>query len=549
MNDYIDDKLIESTYLFCLKRISDSEEAKDLSQDILYEALRVIQSGKSFVSFYSWYWRMARNKYADYISYKKNPAQPLECAMGVAADTIQPIDSLINEEDISELNYALSRLASIRREIIIRFYLKEQSIAEIAADLKLPVGTVKSRLFDAKKNLKERLRNMSYIGKSAYAPADVDWFWGYNCRDAEHVMNQKIAQQIAVICRKDAKEISEIADEMGVASVYLEPILEQMEKVSLVTKPSHNKYLTNFCVFPRQAYVDAQALACNVFYENHFPERVSEIMLGLAERIKKLDFYGNDFDWDYLMWLGYVIAGDIIGYLGTKSYVRKYKDKYPDEAERSYRITMQYNLPEETVDYSRCGGMKAMGWSNLHQDFRTAEYGQLEYVNNFQMSPFPADGEQMEKGRDKWVDGNNISLLIALAENPKLELNAHEQEKVAGFIKNGLVVKSEKGLKVMLPIVSWEVLGSVREIVADVLCEVAEEYARLVGERVEAMLLPYVRKDLMSNFVHWDMKMFFQPISYLFYYGFYESDYLTKPEDYSRSAAGLMIVKWAGYKK
>ena len=66
MNEFITNELIESTYLFCIKRISDTEVAKDLSQDILYEALRVIASGKEFVSFYSWYWKMARNKYAGY---------------------------------------------------------------------------------------------------------------------------------------------------------------------------------------------------------------------------------------------------------------------------------------------------------------------------------------------------------------------------------------------------------------------------------------------------------------------------------------------------
>lgn len=36
---------------------------------------------------------------------------------------------------------------------------------------------------------------------------------------------------------------------------------------------------------------------------------------------------------------------------------------------------------------------------------------------------------------------------------------------------------------------------------------------------------------------------------YLFYYGFHESEYLAKPEDYSCSAAGLMIVKWEGFIK
>lgn len=543
MINYIDDKLIENTYLFCVKRISYSEEAKDLSQDILCEALRAIRSGKSFVSFYSWYWRMARNKYADYIACKKDSAQPLECAMNVAADVLHPIDKLIGEEELSELNYALSRLSHIRREILIRFYLKEQSIAEIADALELPIGTVKSRLFDAKKNLKERLSNMKQIGKSAYAPAQVDWFWGYNCKDGDKVMSQRIAQQISVICRSEAKEICEIADEMGVAAVYLEPILEQMEDVGLVSKPTHNKYLTNFCVFPKGAYGEAGGLACEVFYENHFPERICKIMEGLAEKIKGLDFYGNDFEWKYLMWLGYVHAGTIIGHVGTKYYLQKYADKYLDEAERSYRITMQYSLPEETIDDSRRGETKAVGWSNLHQQFKTAEYGLLEYVNDFQMHPFPAEGEEFEKGRDRWIDGNNIGLLLALAENPKPELNDHQQEMAAEFIKNGLVVKTEEGLRVMLPIVGKAVLAQVNVMMTEALREVAEEYTDLVAKKVEELLLPYVRKDLMSNFIHWDMKMFFQPIPYLLYYGMHETDSLAIPKDYNRSAAGLMIVK------
>lgn len=168
---YIDDKLIENTYLFCAKRLSDSEEAKDLAQDILYEAIRALSSGKEFISFYSWYWKMARNKYADCIRHKCSPDLPIEAAGGIAADTPPPIERLIVKEDFAALNYSLSRLASSYRQIMIRYYLRKQSVNSIADDLGIPVGTVKRRLFDARKQLKERIDNMNNIGKSAYAPA------------------------------------------------------------------------------------------------------------------------------------------------------------------------------------------------------------------------------------------------------------------------------------------------------------------------------------------------------------------------------------------
>ena len=71
--------------------------------------------------------------------------------------------------------------------------------------------------------------------------------------------------------------------------------------------------------------------------------------------------------------------------------------------------------------------------------------------------------------------------------------------------------------------------------------DLAEQYADKVSAGVEKILLPYVRKDLMSNFIHWDMQIFFKQLGALFYYGW--NDYLAEPEDYSKSAAGLYILR------
>lgn len=545
MSEYIDNQLIENTYLFCVKRIDDTEAAKDLSQDILLEALRVIASGKEFFDFYSWYWKMARNKYANYISHKQNPMLPIEVASGIAENTAQPIDKIINDEDISYLNYSLSRLASYQREMIVRFYLKEQSVKQISEELQIPEGTVKRRLFDAKRKVKERFNHMKNIGISSYAPAEIDWFWGYHCREASEVLNhQKIAQQVCVVCGEKAKSINEIADEMGVAPIYLEPILEQMLNTKLLTTAAKNQYLTNFCVFPKQAYINATAISCAEFRNNGYCEKVSKMLYELKEKILALDFYGNDFGYDYLMWILYVVAGDQMGVLSNEKYLEKYKGKYADEAERDYRITMQYTKAEEIIDYSIWEeNVKIASWSNLHSNFMTLHYGNLEYVNDFENYPFPVETGKFQGGRDFWINGNNISLLLDLAENGNKKLNPYEEEMAAEFIKNGLVEKTENGLKVLLPIFKRDTFAKICEIVKEAIRDFAYEFSKSVSDKVENVLLPYVRKDLMSNFIYWDMRMFFQPIAYLFYYGMNESDCLAIPKDYERSAAGLYILR------
>lgn len=541
MNNYINDALIEATYLFCFKRVSDSEAAKDLSQDILLDALRAIHKDMHFVSFYSWYWRMARNKYADYVSHKHNPNLPIETAVGMAADFIQPVDRFIEEEEISFLRFSLSRLAAIYREIVIRYYLKEHSIAQIAHDLEIPEGTVKSRLFDAKQNLKERITDMNHIGTSSYAPFEVNWFWGGSRGAAEPIMNQKIAQQAAVFCRKEGKTINEIADEIGVAPVYLEPILQDMVRVKLLTQPARNKFLTNFCVFPVQPYINADHAAYSSFVDNQFPKKVSSALSAVKEEILSLDFYGNDFDYNYLMWIWYVVAGSLFGSEARNLYLKRYQEKYPNEAERQYRITAQFTCPDETPDTSMYAEKNWVGWSNLHNFFETTQFGRCEYINDFDYAPFPSTFE-LEGGRSLWIDGSNITLLLELSKNPAKTLNPYEEEKVAELLKNGLLVRTNYGLRVTLPIMNRNTANAIIEIIRTAVSPIAEEYEKFVTEKIEKIILPYVRRDLMSNFIHWDMQMFLQPTRILFYYGLYESEYLSRPENFHTSAAALWII-------
>ncbi|MBQ7782397.1 MAG: sigma-70 family RNA polymerase sigma factor, partial [Oscillospiraceae bacterium] len=522
MIEFITNNLVEATYLFCVKRISDTEAAKDLSQDILYEALRVISTGKELVSFYSWYWKMARNKYADYIAIKQNTALPIETAGGMAVQTPQPIESIINAEDISQLNFSLSRLASIYREIIIRFYLKEQTVRQIANELGIPEGTVKRRLFDAKKNLKERFENMKKIGRTAYAPAEVEWFWGNSAMKPAVLMNQSIIYpQVMVICRNEAKGVNEIADEMGVAPVYLEEILEKMLDAEVIISPSKGKYIANCCIFPKETYIKTKVYANNIFLRDGYAEKIIEKLLSLERRITDFDFNGNKFDYSYLMWILCVAASNCFGKASGEHYQNKYKGRISDEAERKFRLTMWYILPDEDFDYSVWENLKECNWSGLHQNFMTTEYGQLEFVNEFEIEPFPNDCDDdndWRRGRDRWVDGNNIALLVSLSDNPEKELSIHEEAMAADMIKNGLLKMENGRLMVQFPVMKYEIYEKICEMLYYELKDLADEFADRISENVEKMLLPYVRKDLMSNFIYWDMRMFFQQTGALFYH-------------------------------
>jgi len=87
---------------------------------------------------------MAHNRYCIFLQ-KKNKSGVALSSCG-SSIPVSPTDyyslneDLISKEEISELNFAISRLSSIHREIIVMFYLCENSIKEIAKSLGIPEG-------------------------------------------------------------------------------------------------------------------------------------------------------------------------------------------------------------------------------------------------------------------------------------------------------------------------------------------------------------------------------------------------------------------------
>jgi RNA polymerase sigma-70 factor (ECF subfamily) len=65
-----------------------------------------------------------------------------------------PVDDI---DDLAVLEHALERLPLVERDAVTLFYLQELSPNEIAEALKVPVGTVKSRLFRGRRLLRQHM--------------------------------------------------------------------------------------------------------------------------------------------------------------------------------------------------------------------------------------------------------------------------------------------------------------------------------------------------------------------------------------------------------
>jgi RNA polymerase sigma factor (sigma-70 family) len=132
----------------------DDEAARDVVQDVWLRVLRGIQRLRDGSRLRPWLFGIARRALMDRfrVLYATPPSSDVD-----AGDVMAEDDSDDIEADLSSMHASLARLPLVEREILTLFYLQEQSLAETADVLGIPIGTVKSRLFRARLLLRREI--------------------------------------------------------------------------------------------------------------------------------------------------------------------------------------------------------------------------------------------------------------------------------------------------------------------------------------------------------------------------------------------------------
>lgn len=132
----------------------DAEVAEEIVQEVWLRILRGIGRLRDPARLRSWLFSIVRRTFVDRLRwrYADERHEPLaaEPAGGDAVDEFAA-------EEIDLLHAAVATLPPPDRETIVLFYLRELSLQEVAEVLGVPVGTVKSRLHRARRQLRERL--------------------------------------------------------------------------------------------------------------------------------------------------------------------------------------------------------------------------------------------------------------------------------------------------------------------------------------------------------------------------------------------------------
>jgi RNA polymerase sigma-70 factor (ECF subfamily) len=143
---------------FVLRLVGNSATAEDIVSDVFLDLWRHAAGFQGRAQLSTFILAIARNKAVS--AMRGRIDQPLEDAMLEAipdpARTAE--DTLAARERSAAMRQCLTQLSPAHREIIDLVYYHEKSIEEVAAIIGAPTGTVKTRMFYARKQLAERLR-------------------------------------------------------------------------------------------------------------------------------------------------------------------------------------------------------------------------------------------------------------------------------------------------------------------------------------------------------------------------------------------------------
>lgn len=134
---------------YAYKTCGDRDLAHDALQEVWISLAKNIRKLEDPRALRSWLYKMTRWRAIDQIKHHNDKMDVFdEEQHGGVADE--------HQDDKGELSQAISKLPALEKQMIHLFYLDELTLSEIAIVLDIPIGTVKSRLNRARKQLKKK---------------------------------------------------------------------------------------------------------------------------------------------------------------------------------------------------------------------------------------------------------------------------------------------------------------------------------------------------------------------------------------------------------
>jgi RNA polymerase sigma-70 factor (ECF subfamily) len=144
-------------YRFVLRIVRREAVAEEVTNEVFLEAWRNAKSYEARSSVGTWLLSIAHNRAVSAMRRRREEAIDEETAGAIADDSDDPEVVAQKLDKAAQMRRCISALSAEHRTIIDLVYYHEKSINEVSEILGIPLNTVKTRMFYARKKLSELL--------------------------------------------------------------------------------------------------------------------------------------------------------------------------------------------------------------------------------------------------------------------------------------------------------------------------------------------------------------------------------------------------------
>jgi RNA polymerase sigma-70 factor, ECF subfamily len=148
-------------YRFALRQLGDGGAAQDVVQEVFVRAWRAADSfDPRLASMRTWLFAIARNAVVD--EARRSAVRPWQGTLTDGGDAPGPAEAPADDRlvDAWVVEEALRRIGADHRTAIVETHLRDRPHEEVAAQLGIPVGTLRSRVFYGLKALRLAMEEM-----------------------------------------------------------------------------------------------------------------------------------------------------------------------------------------------------------------------------------------------------------------------------------------------------------------------------------------------------------------------------------------------------
>jgi RNA polymerase sigma-70 factor (ECF subfamily) len=148
----------------CYRMLQDRQDAEDITQEAFLRVFRNLETWDQQREFKPWLLAIAGNRCRTLLASRKRKPSPTHLLDEVVDGTTAPEPSGL----VEEVELALTNLRDEYRQAFLLFHKDELSYAEISEILDCPVGTIKTWIHRARRELAKCLRRRGIVQEPHY---------------------------------------------------------------------------------------------------------------------------------------------------------------------------------------------------------------------------------------------------------------------------------------------------------------------------------------------------------------------------------------------